>query len=88
MVSSTEVRKRNHSTIILLLLVSALLPLVFNSAGVVAGFVLAVMVLGWLVLASNERVRNKVVLLVLAALVFLMNGAFLIGMMTDGTWEI
>ena len=28
------------------------------------------------------------VLLVLAALVFLMNGAFLIGVLTDGTWEI
>ena len=35
----------------MLLLVSALLPLVFNSAGVIAGFVLAVMVLGWLLIA-------------------------------------
>lgn len=86
--SSFDLRKNNHSTIILLLFVSALLPLVFNSAGVIAGFVLGGMVLGWLLLAPSERVRNKMVLQVVATLVFLMNGAFLIGVLTNGTWEI
>ncbi len=86
--SSFDLRKKNHSTIILLLFVSALLPLVFNSAGVIAGFVLGGMVLGWLLLAPSERVRNKMVLLFVAALVVLMNGAFLFGVLTDGTWEI
>lgn len=85
--SSFDLRKKNHSTIIVLLFVSALLPLVFNSAGVIAGFVLGGMVLGWLLFAPSERVRNKMVLLVVAALVVLMNGAFLIGVLTNGTWE-
>ena len=82
-----KIRKHNHTTIIIMLLVATLLPLVFNSAGMIAGLVLAVMVLMWLLLAGDADVRNRMVLLLLAAVVVAMNGAFTIGVLTNGTWE-
>lgn len=85
--TQNDVRTQSHSTIIILLIVAALLPLLFNSAGVVAGCVLGLMVLGWLLRAGDGHVRNRLVLLVLAALVLAMNGAFLIGVVTNGTWQ-
>lgn len=73
-------RNKNRSTITIMLVVAALLPLV--PTGMFAGLVLGIMVLGWLVLAGNDDVSGRMALMIVAALVILMNGAFSIGALT------
>ncbi len=45
------------------------------------------MVLGWLLRADDAHIRNRLVLVILSGLVLAVNGAFLIGVLTHGTWE-
>lgn len=73
-------RTKNRSTITIMLVVAALLPLV--PTGMFAGLVLGMMVLGWLVLAGKDDVRGRMALMIVAGLVILMNGAFSIGALT------
>lgn len=76
-----EVRRKNQWTMVVMLGVSALLALL-AVPGMAAGFALVLIVVVWLLRASNEDVQNRGLLIGLAALSLAMNGVFLVGAFT------
>lgn len=77
MQTNHNARNKNRSTITTMLVISALLPLVPMGMG--GGLALAVIVLIWLIRASEQDVRGRTMLMGLAVLSILLNGALLIG---------
>jgi hypothetical protein len=76
-----DVRAKNQWTMVVMLGVSALLALL-SVPGIAAGFALALLVLVWLLRASNDDVQNRSLVIGLAVLSLAMNGVFLIGAFT------